>query len=489
MGDYGDTPSVDGWTKPTRVVESEEEWKNIWEAAAHSNTVNVPRTAAEFYMLEIISAHVGITTPGVGAASELPITPDEFFALFKIEDANIRERLLETRRDRIGNQEPVESLAAVRRCAIVQMAELVDAYTPTFYEYLNLAIGGEMRHHKAGSKVLNPTRSIAWCDWQEVFETHGVDAIRTAAELFREFPRNSGYGGAAWAQAADILAAFIDGRLGPDEATNARLFLDRVWTLEHNNGCILNKAEWIDLEHIQKVLNAHAANPPDLRTLYKRSGPEVQELWKQYMVACNVLRLEDRLDPVDFNFDAALVFGKCHCGSNVQLGHKYQCTAHKAFDFNDGKFDKETPTSWYFLVDEEDHHNDPDLLTPADHLPFTPQGIMAVDSSQEVRYKVTIRVYDDDDNEIGIYDTSYLKTTFGEMIEVDFDPSSIVPTWCWDQHKNIEFRFSCYAQSDDLDIFRIARMYQLHPEQPFAADTVNIRDWMHHCTGAPIEAS
>jgi hypothetical protein len=483
MGEYGTTSTVEGWTKPKRKITDEEAWKQVWQAAARSNTVNVPQVVAEFYLLEIISAHVGIRTPGVGPASDLPITAEEFFELLNIRDEFERQRLLDDRSERLGDLGPEEDLHAVRRDALLAMTVLVDTYMPTFYEYLNLAIGGEIRHHMAGGKVLDKNRPIAWCDWQHIFEEHGVEAIRVAASLFREFPSRGGYGGEPWAQAAEILAAFLDGRLGPDDETNRRLFMDRVWTLEHNNGCILNKVEWVGLEAIQKVLNAHAANPPDLRALYRRAGEGVQALWERYSDACNTLRDIAGEEPVVLDLSKMTYYGRCnYCSSNVEVGHALNCMVHKSEDFDGGKFDQNVAKSWYGLWDDEmiEDHGAGAIFNET-QLPITPQGTMSFDSGQKLRYKVTLNLYDDAWNTIDQYTTGFIHTTWGEMLNVDFDPTTLIPATVTEIYK-CEFRLSAYIQTTDGEM-RIAQMYQHHPQVPFTPTSiVNLKDWMRHCT-------
>ena len=137
MSRYGQTKKVP-WKKVKTERDSEAEWKEQWPAAGLSHEVNVPRVAAEFYMLEMISAHVGVVTPGVPAASELPISADEFFELLRIEDYDVRNRLLAARRERVGDTTIIDQLSDVRRTALASLAALVEKYEPTFYEYPNL---------------------------------------------------------------------------------------------------------------------------------------------------------------------------------------------------------------------------------------------------------------------------------------------------------------------------------------------------------------
>lgn len=495
MTRYGTTDTVDGWTKPDTPTSDENAWKQIWRAAAQSKNVDVPRVAAEFYLLEIISAHVGVATPGVTPASELPITAEEFFELLNVKDPDQRARLLQGRVDRLGDEGPIEALTDIRRCAIVAMTELVDTFMPTFYEYLNLAIGGEMRHHIAGGQVLSSNRPIAWSDWRHIFEEHGSDAILNAATLFREFPADAGFGGEPWAQAAEILAAFLNGRLGPDEATNRRLFMDRVWTLEHNNGCILNKVEWVGLENIQKVLNAHAANPPDLRALYRRAGEGVQSLWVQYLNACNVLRDIEGEEPIEHDLSALVYYGRCnHCMSNVEVGHQLACMVYNDENFNGGKFDPNVFTTWYTRYDDEqvDEGLGGVFDFTAEMLAITPQGTMSFDSNQAVRYKVTCVPYTDNHINLGTFDTGYILSTWNEMLAVDIHPKDLMSNEASKETNNMEFRLSAYTLNDDgTDKLRIARFYQWHPDTPFDPTTViNLKDWIQFCgCGLTVEAS
>ena len=491
MARYGKTKTVP-WKKVKKKHTDETQWKQFWPAAALSETVNVPQVAAEFYMLEMISAHVGIHTPSVAAASELPISSDEFFELLRIEDADVRNRLLAARRERLGGVEIVDKLSDVRRTALVSLAALVEKYEPTFYQYLTLAIGGELRHHVAVGKVLHEKRHWAWCDWADIIEAHGAKAVLTAAELFREFPKEAGYGGEPWAQAADILASRMEGRLGPDQKTNDRLFVDRVWTLEHNNGCILNKVPWIDLDSIQYVLNAHASNPVNVKALYAKSGATVKALWDAYLVACNELREQDGAEPVVDTASLLTYYAVCsECSSNAAIGHHFGCSVPGRSDFGPIDF-ANTKSFWYNLYDDEQVHLNTHNFEN-EKLPIGPDGWLRLPSDTQVRAKVTVRRCRN--GSTTEFTDGYIETSWSILLStvVDIrDVGSSSEDYWDDEVTNIEFRLSVYAVDHGSDVFRIARAYSYYDIEKYVDGqfTIQMGDWLTtstHALGAIAE--
>jgi hypothetical protein len=75
------------------------------------------------------------------------------------------------------------------------------------------------------------------------------------AELFHEFDEDSGYGGSAWATAAEVLALKKRGELGPTDFQNKKIFLDRAFSLEHNGGCLFDKL--YEISYLGIILHQH----------------------------------------------------------------------------------------------------------------------------------------------------------------------------------------------------------------------------------------
>src|ERR1700746_676910 len=127
---------------------------------------------------------------------------------------------------------------------------LVERLAPQFLAYAISAVGGD--------STPPPSRDKAWDKFVKVVQKKGPEVLFDADTLFREFGGGS-YGGEKWGNAAKVVGKYLDGSM-PDW-----LFVDRVFTLQHNGGCFLNKVNWRKsnrrkwgLSHMLSVLNAHA---------------------------------------------------------------------------------------------------------------------------------------------------------------------------------------------------------------------------------------
>jgi hypothetical protein len=196
----------------------------------------------------------------------------------------------------VADKDPRTALTKLSKKADSLYHDLVEDLDGAFREYVHLACGGELRHHSAmGSSLGKSYRRGAWVRWYYIYKDNGPDALLKMAELFEEFGGGS-YGGPPWAAAARILYQREVGELGPDEFTNKQLFVDRVFTLEHNGGCFLNKLNWINLRKERSspycyhfgdmkeyVLNAHASHPVNIDMLYGHASEEIQALVREYL--------------------------------------------------------------------------------------------------------------------------------------------------------------------------------------------------------------
>lgn len=178
------------------------------------------------------------------------------------------------------------------------LREMANNLAPEFATYLDLAIGGEIRHahynvvENAGFTIApghGDDRGGAWLEWAE-WKTP-KERCKYAQGLFylgwsktpdggydpspfknRAF--SSSFGGPAWGQIADTLNLYLTkkvSRVG---------FLDRVWNLQHNGGIALNKMyrqAMSDPNAIRKVLDAHGNS--EYEVLLDKASPEVIELW------------------------------------------------------------------------------------------------------------------------------------------------------------------------------------------------------------------
>lgn len=177
--------------------------------------------------------------------------------------------------------------------ALVTSAErsyrnLVDYLAPNFLAYALPAVGGELRYHKAVGKAFKTSsREGAWDKFVDVVERKGAETLFEADKLFLEFGAGA-YGGKKWGDAAKVVGQYLAGTMP------AWLFVDRVFTLQHNGGCFLNKVGWKrsnrlhwGLSKILYVLNAHAGKnydgsedaPTDWTLLTQIASPEVAAMF------------------------------------------------------------------------------------------------------------------------------------------------------------------------------------------------------------------
>lgn len=171
---------------------------------------------------------------------------------------------------RCGSPHPLQDCPTSRLCTLhaaaarTDLERLVRTLDDAFTNYAAAAIGGELRHHQAvgGEDGSYPTgtyssssRTSGWRDFHAVMLQVGpAAALRDAAALSREV--NGGtYLGERWAVPADLLAMRHDGTLPP------HLWVDRVFTLQHNGGSFLDKYGW------------HQAGPYSLRDMMRKVGP------------------------------------------------------------------------------------------------------------------------------------------------------------------------------------------------------------------------
>lgn len=235
--------------------DARDDWKSNWDIQPEQ--LDVVQAAADYYLLEAMSAGLVGTTDGKGSVVLAGVNVSTTFAL-------------------------------IRNEAQAMFDALVAKWDPILQSYTHMACGGELRHHNSvGGAVLNGDRDVAWNGWKLIYEAVGPDALTDAAALFREFGGGS-FGGEPWAQACEILHARVTGKIAP------RLFLDRIFNAQHNGGVLLNKVNWKgeaqryvtgkydwSINELQsRLLPAHGAEPePDYPMLLAYASPEVRQLF------------------------------------------------------------------------------------------------------------------------------------------------------------------------------------------------------------------
>jgi len=114
-------------------------------------------------------------------------------------------------------------------------------------------------------------RSGGWNLWMEMRAEQGLSLLHGAVQALKEPGWNSSFGGKMWATCAQVLLDYRTGVL------SRRLFLDRCWTLQHNNGCVFNKLYLVDYR-MYHLLEAQAKD--NYSALVEHASPEVVHLWK-----------------------------------------------------------------------------------------------------------------------------------------------------------------------------------------------------------------
>lgn len=165
---------------------------------------------------------------------------------------------------------------------------IVTELDPLFRLYLDIAIGGELRHHpsiKKTTHIMSDNRSRAWREWLVIRDQLGVEGLRDAATMFRDKTMVSGYGGERWAIAADILYSRLT------DAIPAWVFVDRVFAMQHNGGSVLNKVKWAAKTKISEnhgvdgcmmIGDAHDATPISWWILLFAASTRAQMLFSRW---------------------------------------------------------------------------------------------------------------------------------------------------------------------------------------------------------------
>jgi len=192
------------------------------------------RSAADFYLLDALKSLVRYNAISGGDAT---------MSLLADKDRIVRNN---------------DRLSAVAVSATREYNRLVAVLDRNLLAYAISVCGGELRYHRAVSNMLPNSRSAAWRAFTGILEENGADVLFDAVDLFEDFQSGS-YGGHKWAQIAQVTAQRLSGKMP------AWLFVDRIITLQHNGGCVLNKVNWArtnglswDVGMMQSFLNAHA---------------------------------------------------------------------------------------------------------------------------------------------------------------------------------------------------------------------------------------
>lgn len=177
----------------------------------------------------------------------------------------------------------LENLANLRgdAWAATRLDEHEQSLAKEFAEYVDMAIGGELRYAKRYldelpgelepffREVSDTARGKAWLVWTVIRRKFGLRALELADECFYRPGWRRNFGGEAWGSAARVLRAFLNGERKP------RIFVDQCLSLQHNTGSLLNKL--YDCSNLPRVLEAHGMD--DYPTLLSACSTEVRKRW------------------------------------------------------------------------------------------------------------------------------------------------------------------------------------------------------------------
>jgi hypothetical protein len=185
----------------------------------------------------------------------------------------------------------LENLANVRHYspAVRLLDELERDLSRQFAEYLDIAIGGELRHATGHLEldeeclpielapffrevtVSSSDRGKAWLVWGIIRRRYGMQALELAEDVFRMDGWQRNFGGVAWARVVVALREYLQGKI------KRRIFVDRCFSLEHNSGCVFDKL-W-STGGVHTVLSSHGVD--DYATLLAHASTPVRRLWRQ----------------------------------------------------------------------------------------------------------------------------------------------------------------------------------------------------------------
>lgn len=180
-------------------------------------------------------------------------------------------------------------MQSLRREAKMRLDALTKHTAFVFSRYVDLVVGGELRHMADFKQTgfLPQERTATWLAWRHIRCSLGSRALEAAATVFGKYGFG-GYGGNAWAQAARLLLAYETGKIP------ANLFIDRVFSMQHNTGSLLNKFSWRADTHLSRIVSeigpAHAARNTHWQILMKRASDENTRLFRQWWLAANKMQ-------------------------------------------------------------------------------------------------------------------------------------------------------------------------------------------------------
>lgn len=149
-----------------------------------------------------------------------------------------------------------------------------------FRDYVFAAVGGEIRHHVNVRGTTPGGRESMWDFWHHLGEKIGRTALLAdAVEIFGCDSWSGSYGGPKWQTIARTALQRETGEL------DARTFVDRVFSMQHNGGSLLNKISWkirndrsYSTGEMAYIGDAHAADEIGWETLWSVASDDARSL-------------------------------------------------------------------------------------------------------------------------------------------------------------------------------------------------------------------
>lgn len=324
-------------------------WASQWPEL--DTDIDPVQEAATFYMLEGLSHGLPFMDGKVRVPSLVQSTQsiDKFIETFG--EDNVTLALGLARKGEVEGK--MQSIAME---AAWMLNKLTDEIVESLWAYCHIAISGEARHHRAlGGRVFQGPRDRAWQAWRTVYDKVGPEGINDLATLFLEF-EDDAFGGVPWANAAKVLYQYEKGTLGPDPMTNKRMFLDRVFTMVHNNGSLLNKVGWgskqpVHLGDMYRILDAHASEVTQWEVLYGSARKSAQHIMEAWYAACERWHERegtefDAVHPREYTKKTKVCAG---CNMMQGNGHSYGCAYSASYYKKIGKKPEYTSKFLYEL--------------------------------------------------------------------------------------------------------------------------------------------
>lgn len=372
-----------------------EDWKEVWPEI--DTEIDPVIAACDFYLLEALTTNAIFDFKPTVINDLSDAEQEELLDLLGIKTLKARKDFLKERLDtlaRLRKTDPLRRISELTNEASRVLDRLIYRLDESFTAYTHIAVAGEIRHHICigAQGILDGERGRAWSGWRDIYEKVGNQALLDLEELFHEF-EDDAYGGPKWAGAAKILYQRLEGLLGPSDITNKKIFVDRIFSMQHNGGQLLNKVDWkvhnvkkAGVDYLSNVLDRHASEPPDILFLYRLASPQVQSLTKRIFESAGAIsmRPEFKITTKDFldSINADPFFICRSCNSNPRKGHFLNCryinrVTHSlsyepngSIQFNSELFrmrweESELPSEWHDDDYAVDHIGSP-LLLPED---------------------------------------------------------------------------------------------------------------------------